>query len=60
MTDYKIEGDSVSYTMDCGDVTIRSITRFHGNTSEGDKFTKRAGGAEEVTHIKAKRLGDCP
>lgn len=60
VTDYKVEGSSVSYAILCGDVSIRSTSTYHGDTSEGDLFTKRGGGPEVVSHVKAKRLGDCP
>lgn len=58
--DYKISGDTVSYSIQCGDVSIRSTTTFHGDTSEGEMVTKRPGSPEDVSHITAKRIGDCP
>ena len=60
ITDYKVAGDSVSYAMKCGAVSIRSTAAYHGVSFEGDMFTKRDGGPEVPSHIKAKRLGDCP
>lgn len=60
VVDYKVGGDVVSYSIQCGDVSIRSTTTFHGDTSEGEMITKRPGSPEDVSHIKAKRLGDCP
>jgi hypothetical protein len=59
-TDYKVEGNSVSSTMTCGTTTVRSITKYHGDSYESESMT-RTGSAPEVTsHLKAKRLGDCP
>jgi uncharacterized protein DUF3617 len=60
ITDYKIEGNTVSYAIHCGAVSMRSTTTFHGDTYESDLFSKRDGRPEIVTHVKAKRLGDCP
>jgi hypothetical protein len=60
VTAYKVEGSSVSYAILCGDTSIRSTSTFHGDTSEGELFTKRGGGVELVSHVKARRLGDCP
>lgn len=59
INDYKVEGSAVSYSLTCGDRTIRSLTNFHGDSSEGDLFTK-VGGKETVSHIKARRIGACP
>jgi hypothetical protein len=60
VTDYKVEGNTVSYAILCGAVSIRSTTTYNGDTSEGDLFSKRDGSPETVSHVKAKRLGDCP
>ena len=59
-TDYKVDGDSVSGAMTCGKLSSRWATRYHGDTMEGDKFTRIAGGPEFVSHTKAKRIGNCP
>jgi uncharacterized protein DUF3617 len=60
ITDYKVAGDTVSYAMKCGSTSIRSTSTYRGDTSEGDTFSKRDGAAEVASHVKAKRLGDCP
>jgi hypothetical protein len=60
ITDYNVTGDTVSYAMKCGATSIRSTATYHGDTSEGDMFSKRDGAAEVASHVKAKRLGDCP
>jgi len=60
ITDYKAAGDTVSYAMQCGATAIRSTATYHGDTSEGEMFSKRGGAAEVASHVKAKRLGDCP
>ncbi|MDQ6891739.1 MAG: DUF3617 domain-containing protein [Acidobacteriota bacterium] len=59
-TDYKVDGNLVSGAMTCGKLASRWATTYHGDTMEGDKFTRIAGGPEFVSHTKAKRLGDCP
>jgi|SRR5450759_1829284 Protein of unknown function (DUF3617) len=60
ITYYKVDGNTVSYTMICGPKTTRSTTTYHGDTFEADMTTKVEGEAEIVTHVKARRLGPCP
>jgi hypothetical protein len=60
ITDYKVDGNSVSYAMTCGARTIRSTATYHGDTSEGELISKNGSEPEVVSHVKAKRLGDCP
>jgi hypothetical protein len=60
VTEYKVEGNTVSYAILCGAVSIRSTTTYHGDTSEGDLFSKRDGSPQTVSHVRAKRLGYCP
>jgi uncharacterized protein DUF3617 len=59
-TDYRIEGSSAFFTMTCGNITVHSVTRYHGDGYESESKTTVGGGKETVTHISAKRLGDCP
>jgi hypothetical protein len=60
VTDYKVAGDTVTYAIVCGTTSIRSTATYHGDSSEGDLITTRDGGAEVVSHVKARRLGNCP
>lgn len=60
ITDYNVNGYTVSFAMKCGATSIRSKGTYHGDTSEKDMFSKRDGAAEVASHVKAKRLGDCP
>ena len=39
ITDYKVDGDTVSYAMVCGPRTIRSTATYHGDTFESDLKT---------------------
>jgi len=59
-TDYKVDGNAVSYAMVCGPRTIRSTATYHGDTFEGDLKTKAEGAGEAVSHVKARRLSACP
>jgi hypothetical protein len=60
ITYYKVDGNTVSYTMICGPKTTRNTATYHGDTFEADMTTKVEGEAEIVTHVKARRLGPCP
>ena len=57
---YDIKGDVVSYSLLCGDRTIKSTQMYHGNVSEGVVSTTVQGGATTITQLKSRRLGDCP
>ena len=59
-TDYRVEGNSVSSVMTCGKTTVRTTTTYRGDNYQSDSNTKTGGAPEVVTHISAKRLGDCP
>jgi hypothetical protein len=60
ITAYDVHGDSVSYAMKCGEVAIRMTAVYHGDTSEGEQTSKKGSEPEVVSHVKARRLGDCP
>ena len=60
ITAYDVHGESVSYAMKCGDVAIRTTSVYHGDTSEGEQASKKGSEPEVVSHVKARRLGDCP
>ena len=58
---YDIQGDTVKYSLACGDRTIESSATYHGgNTSEGVLKTTTADGKVDTRTIKARRLGPCP
>jgi hypothetical protein len=58
---YDIQGDTVKYSLACGDRTIDSTTTFHGgNASEGVLKTTTADGKVDTKNIKARRVGACP
>jgi hypothetical protein len=59
-TDYKVDGNSVSSTMTCGTTTVRSITKYHGDSYESESTTKTGSASEVASHLKARRVGDCP
>lgn len=60
ITDYKADGNVVTYAMVCGTTTTRSTATYHGNSSEADLKTKAEGAAEVAAHITGKRVGVCP
>ena len=60
VNEYTISGNSTSYSLTCGEVTIKARITHHGDTSEGDLVSKKGAEPEVVTHMKARRLGDCP
>jgi hypothetical protein len=59
VTEFTAKGDTVSYTMTCGDRMIRSTATHHGDRYEGVLKTKTAT-EETTTEVKARRLGACP
>jgi hypothetical protein len=59
-TDYRIEGSSAFFTLTCGNITVHSVTRYHGDGYESESKTTVGGGKETISHINAKRIGDCP
>lgn len=58
VTSFEIAGDVVSYSLACGDREMKSVTTFHGDSSEGSLVTT-VGGKSTQTLIKARRLGAC-
>jgi Protein of unknown function (DUF3617) len=59
ISEFKVEGNVVSYSMKCADTTIGSTSTYHGESLEAVMKTKR-GTAETTTAVKARRLGVCP
>ena len=57
---YDIQGNTVKYSLVCGDRTIDSSTTFSGDTSEGTLTTTTADGKVDAKTVKARRLGSCP
>ena len=59
VTDFKVEGNTVSYGLACPDRTVRITETYHGDHYEGVLKTKTV--SEEITtNSKAHRLGVCP
>jgi hypothetical protein len=58
--DFKLEADTMSYTKVCAGYTFSDRTTYRGDTSEGELTTKMDGKPAVVTHMKGRRLGDCP
>ena len=56
---YDIAGDTVTYSMTCGTLKIDSVTKFHGDSSDGS-LVSTANGLTTTTQVKARRLGACP
>ena len=56
---YEIAGDTVSYSLTCGGREIKSVTTFHGDSSDGI-LTTTDEGKPIRTQVKARRLGVCP
>lgn len=55
---YDAAGDKVGYTLTCGGRVIKSMTTYHGDSSDGSLVTV-ADGKTTTTGVKAKRLGPC-
>jgi len=60
ITDYKADGNVVSYAMVCGTTATRSTATYRGDSFEANLVTKAEGAAEVASHINARRLGVCP
>lgn len=60
IVEYKLNGASASYVITCEDVILRASATYHGDTYEGERGTKRGAQPEQLSHFKAKRLGNCP
>jgi hypothetical protein len=59
LKEYKIVGDTVTYTLACDTRTISSTATYHGNSFEG-VLTTKSPGKNAVTRVKARYLGACP
>ena len=62
VTAYEIKGETVLFTLACGDSGRTSSVTYHGNTFDGDTtYTFMAQGKRmvRVSHIEAKRMGVC-
>jgi len=58
---YDIQGDTVKFSLACGDRTIDSTATYHGgNSSEGVLKTTTADGKVNTRTVKAHRVGACP
>ena len=59
LTEFKLNNSSQTYTMDCGAMTIRNESTFHGGSSFETTVTRTADGVVKVAHMKGRRTGDC-
>jgi Protein of unknown function (DUF3617) len=59
VTDFTVDGNTQTYSLSCGDRTIKSTSTYHGDRYEGVLKTKTAS-EETLTEVKARRLGACP
>lgn len=59
LTDFKIDSNSKTETMVCGEATIHNETTFHGGDSFETTTTRTKSGVATVAHFKGRRTGDC-
>ena len=57
---FKVQGDTVSYTILAAGSSFDTRTSYHGDTFESVTTSKAAAGVPETSHIKGRRLGPCP
>ena len=57
---YDIKGDTISYSMLCGNRSIKSTQTYGGETAEGVLSTTVQGKTTTNTQIKSRRIGSCP
>jgi Protein of unknown function (DUF3617) len=57
--DFKLEGNTLSYTQACAGYTFSDRTTYNGDSSEGELTTTMNGQEAVVTTVKGRRLGDC-
>jgi hypothetical protein len=57
--DFKLEGNTLSYTQACAGYTFSDRTTYSGDSSEGVLTTKMEGKEAIITHMKGRRLGAC-
>jgi hypothetical protein len=55
---FKMQGDTVSYTTACTTFSMDNITSYHGDAMETVTTMKGSGGPSRK--VKARRLGACP
>ena len=53
--DFKVQGDTISYSMTCRGVPMESTTKYHGDAYEMTMFSKGA----ETGRVTAKWVGAC-
>jgi hypothetical protein len=58
LQDFKVDGDTISYTYACPASTTKSKTTYHGNSYESEIVSTRDG-KEHTRQVKGHRLGDC-
>jgi hypothetical protein len=58
LKDFKVEGNKITQLMTCGTASFRSVTVYHGDSSETTNTTID-GGSVKVALFKGRRLGVC-
>jgi Protein of unknown function (DUF3617) len=58
-TDFKLEGNVVSFTTVCSGVSVESKTTYSGDSFETVMTTKSPAGVT-TTRVRDRRIGDCP
>jgi len=55
---FKMDGDTVSYTTACAGTSVDTTTSYHGDSYEMVMLSKGVAGAQ-TRRVKARRLGPC-
>jgi len=56
---YDVTGDTVSYTMACGESVTTTSATYHGDRFEGDTTTAVGTSILRAVHTQGKRVGIC-
>lgn len=59
LKNFKLDGNTQTYTMVCSESTVLVETKFHEGDSAEDTMTFTGGGVNTVYQIKKRRTGDC-
>jgi len=59
ITTYDVTGDTVSYTMACGESVTTTSATYHGDSFESDATTTVGKTTARATHTTGKRAGIC-
>ena len=59
LKNFKLDGNTLTYTMVCEESTVLLETKFHGGDSVETTMTFTVGGVTNVKQLKNRRTGDC-